>query len=131
MGGEFRTKGANIALGPVVGPLGRVVMSGRNWEGISVDPYLSGALAAETVSGIQSVGVITSTKVGAAAEHKHNPDACTSSVNMSSTSLATSKKPTEIRKEMLLRYLPTLMTGQYTSFTSGTSAAPSRRRTRH
>ena len=30
---EFRTKGVNIALGPVVGPLGRVVESGRNWEG--------------------------------------------------------------------------------------------------
>jgi beta-glucosidase len=64
MGGEFRTKGANVALGPVVGPVGRVVLSGRNWESISVDPYLSGALAAETVTGIQSVGVMTSTKVG-------------------------------------------------------------------
>jgi beta-glucosidase len=63
MGGEFRTKGVNIALGPVVGPVGRTVTGGRNWEGFSVDPYLSGVLAAETVSGIQSVGVITSTKV--------------------------------------------------------------------
>ena len=33
MGGEFRAKGANIALGPVVGPLGRVAVGGRNWEG--------------------------------------------------------------------------------------------------
>jgi hypothetical protein len=33
MGGEFRAKGANIALGPVVGPLGRVAEGGRNWEG--------------------------------------------------------------------------------------------------
>lgn len=33
MGGEFRKKGVQVALGPVVGPLGRVVTGGRNWEG--------------------------------------------------------------------------------------------------
>lgn len=33
MGGEFKTKGVNVMLGPVVGPLGRVVEGGRNWEG--------------------------------------------------------------------------------------------------
>ncbi len=30
---EFRTKGVNVALGPVIGPLGRVAEGGRNWEG--------------------------------------------------------------------------------------------------
>ncbi|KAI0406452.1 beta-glucosidase M [Xylaria palmicola] len=75
MGLEFRVKGANIALGPVVGPLGRVVRGGRNWEGFSVDPYLCGALAAETVRGIQSQGVITSTKhfIGNEQESYRNP----------------------------------------------------------
>ncbi|KAK0635764.1 glycoside hydrolase superfamily [Bombardia bombarda] len=62
MGGEFRTKGVNVLLGPVVGPAGRVVLSGRNWEGFSIDPYLAGSLVSETVSAIQGVGVITSTK---------------------------------------------------------------------
>ncbi|POR33093.1 Beta-glucosidase [Tolypocladium paradoxum] len=70
MGGEFKRKGVNMLLGPVVGPLGRVVEGGRNWEeragltsaGFSVDPYLSGALVHETVAGVQGVGVITSTK---------------------------------------------------------------------
>ncbi|KAH9906814.1 glycoside hydrolase family 3 protein [Xylariomycetidae sp. FL2044] len=62
MGLEFRVKGVNIALGPVVGPIGRTVRGGRNWEGFAADPYLTGALAAETVIGIQSQGVITSTK---------------------------------------------------------------------
>ncbi|KAI1211555.1 glycoside hydrolase family 3 protein [Annulohypoxylon truncatum] len=62
MGLEFRVKGVQIHLGPVVGPLGRVVRGGRNWEGFSPDPYLSGALVSETVQGIQSQGVITSTK---------------------------------------------------------------------
>jgi beta-glucosidase len=37
MGGEFKTKGVHVALGPVVGPLGRVSESGRNWEGFSND----------------------------------------------------------------------------------------------
>ena len=63
MGGEFRTKGVNVMLGPVVGPLGRVARGGRNWEGFSNDPYLSGVLASETIQGVQSRGVITSVKV--------------------------------------------------------------------
>ncbi|CAJ2502363.1 Uu.00g097570.m01.CDS01 [Anthostomella pinea] len=62
MGLEFRVKGANIVLGPVVGPVGRVVRGGRGWEGFAVDPWLCGALAYETITGIQSQGVITSTK---------------------------------------------------------------------
>ncbi|KAF3012825.1 hypothetical protein G7054_g4176 [Neopestalotiopsis clavispora] len=62
MGNEFRKKGVNVLLGPVVGPIGRVTQGGRNWEGFSVDPYLSGGLVYETVSGVQSTGVITSTK---------------------------------------------------------------------
>jgi beta-glucosidase len=64
MGGEFRTKGVNVALGPVVGPLGRIAEGGRDWEGFSNDPYLGGALAAEHILGAQSTGVITSVKVG-------------------------------------------------------------------
>jgi beta-glucosidase len=64
MGAEFRKKGVNVLLGPVVGPAGRTVRGGRNWEGFSVDPWLAGVLVSETVSGIQEQGVITSTKVG-------------------------------------------------------------------
>ncbi|KAJ5606519.1 hypothetical protein N7510_009300 [Penicillium lagena] len=62
MGGEFRKKGVQVALGPVVGPLGRTTTGGRNWEGPSNDPYLGGAIAAATVQGIQGQGVITSVK---------------------------------------------------------------------
>ncbi|KAM0333268.1 hypothetical protein ACHAQA_001929 [Verticillium albo-atrum] len=62
MGGEFRTKGINVLLGPSVGPVGRVVRGGRNWESFSVDPYLAGALTGETIRGVQGAGVITSTK---------------------------------------------------------------------
>ena len=92
MGGEFKKKGVNVLLGPVVGPAGRVVLSGRNWEGnatpcflftfllisqfcmergrhgltyplgFSIDPYLAGALVNQTVYAIQGAGVMTSTK---------------------------------------------------------------------
>ncbi|KAJ5403539.1 hypothetical protein N7509_003410 [Penicillium cosmopolitanum] len=62
MGGEFRKKGVQVALGPVVGPLGRVVTGGRNWEGPSNDPYLGGVMGAESVRGLQDQGVISSVK---------------------------------------------------------------------
>ena len=57
MAEEFKGKGSHIALGPVCGPLGRSAFSGRNWEGFSPDPYLSGVAMEETIMGIQSVGV--------------------------------------------------------------------------
>ncbi|CAG8954328.1 hypothetical protein HYFRA_00005951 [Hymenoscyphus fraxineus] len=57
MGGEFRRKGVNVMLGPVVGPVGRVAEGGRNWEGFSSDPYLCGQLAYETVLGVQDASV--------------------------------------------------------------------------
>lgn len=63
LGGEARRKGVNVLLGPVVGPAWTIVKGGRNWEGCSADPYLSGALSAEAVRGIQQENVITSTKV--------------------------------------------------------------------
>ena len=37
LGGEFRTKGINVILGPVAAPLGRVAEGGRNWEGMQTD----------------------------------------------------------------------------------------------
>ncbi|KAL2816181.1 glycosyl hydrolase family 3 N terminal domain-containing protein [Aspergillus cavernicola] len=74
MGAEFKRKGANIALGPVIGPVGRVARGGRNWEGFTNDPYLGGALAADTVSGLQE-NVIACVKhfIGNEQETKRNP----------------------------------------------------------
>lgn len=63
MAEEYRAKGVHVLLGPVVGAMGRVVEGGRNWEGVSPDPYLSGALGAESVQGIQSTGVAACIKV--------------------------------------------------------------------
>lgn len=58
MGLEFKAKGVNVMLGPNAGPLGRSPLAGRNFEGFSVDPYLSGRLNAETIAGTQDAGVI-------------------------------------------------------------------------
>jgi beta-glucosidase len=57
MGSEFKAKGAHVILGPVSGPLGRVALGGRNWEGFSPDPYLTGVGMKETITGLQSVGL--------------------------------------------------------------------------
>ncbi|GME28443.1 putative beta-glucosidase m [Neofusicoccum parvum] len=53
MGAEAKLKGINVLLAPSVGALGRVVTGGRNWEAFSNDPYLCGAIGAETVTGLQ------------------------------------------------------------------------------
>lgn len=62
LGEEYKGKGINIALGPVAGPLGRVARGGRNWEGLSADPYLAGAGMGNIVRGIQDAGVMANPK---------------------------------------------------------------------
>lgn len=62
LGEEYRAKGINVALGPVAGPLGRVVRGGRNWEGLSPDPYLAGVGMGAITKGIQDMGVMSSIK---------------------------------------------------------------------
>lgn len=63
MAQEFRDKGVNIWLGPVTGgPLGRSPLGGRNWEGFSVDPYLSGVASYLTVKKAQETGLLTCAK---------------------------------------------------------------------
>ncbi|ORY12520.1 beta-glucosidase [Clohesyomyces aquaticus] len=71
MGLEHRGKGVDVQLGPVVGPLGRSPNGGRNWEGFSPDPVLSGIAVAETVRGIQDAGVIACTKHYILNEQEH------------------------------------------------------------
>ncbi|ERT02749.1 hypothetical protein HMPREF1624_01051 [Sporothrix schenckii ATCC 58251] len=71
MGAEFRGKGVDIALGPVAGPLGRVPAGGRNWEGFSPDPYLTGVGMFETVRGMQSQGVMATAKHYILNEQEH------------------------------------------------------------
>lgn len=71
MGEEHRDKGTDVFLGPVVGPLGRNPVGGRNWEGFSPDPYLSGVAAGQTIRGVQDAGVMACVKhlIGNEQEH--------------------------------------------------------------
>ncbi|KAF5240364.1 hypothetical protein FANTH_9624 [Fusarium anthophilum] len=59
MGLEAKRRGVNNLLGPTVGPLGRTVLGGRNWESFSVDPYLCGVMGAQTVLGMQEHVIAT------------------------------------------------------------------------
>jgi beta-glucosidase len=58
---EARAGGVSVALGPGVN-IKRSPLCGRNFEYLSEDPYLAGALATATVQGTQSLGVGTSLK---------------------------------------------------------------------
>ncbi|TEA12352.1 putative beta-glucosidase M [Colletotrichum sidae] len=62
LGDEYHGKGINVALGPCAGPLGRVARGGRNWEGLSADPYLAAAGMGAITRGIQDAGVIATAK---------------------------------------------------------------------
>ncbi|KAM0712872.1 hypothetical protein Q7P35_000321 [Cladosporium inversicolor] len=75
MGKEFRAKGAHVALSPVAGPLGRSAYSGRNWEGFSPDPYLTGIGMYQTIKGHQDAGVQATAKhfIGNEQETQRNP----------------------------------------------------------
>lgn len=62
LGAEFHDFGVHVALGPVAGPLGRIATGGRNWEGLSNDPYLAGEGMGLIAKGIHDSGTIASLK---------------------------------------------------------------------
>ena len=68
---EMKAKGINAVLGPCVGPLGRMPAGGRNWEGFGADPYLQGVAGAQTIRGIQDVGVMATIKHFVGNEQEH------------------------------------------------------------
>ncbi|KII87356.1 glycoside hydrolase family 3 protein [Plicaturopsis crispa FD-325 SS-3] len=70
MGAEYRGKGVNVALGPMMN-LARNAAGGRNWEGGGADPFLSGVHAAQNIEGIQSQGVIACAKHYVLNEQEH------------------------------------------------------------
>ncbi|GME26780.1 hypothetical protein GTA08_BOTSDO00267 [Neofusicoccum parvum] len=56
LGEESRDKGSHVLLGPVAGSHGRHPLGGRNWEGFSPDPYLTGVAMNWAIRGIQDAG---------------------------------------------------------------------------
>lgn len=71
MGAEHNGKGVDVQLGPVAGPIGRAPEGGRNWEGFSPDPVLTGIGMASTIAGIQDAGVIACAKHYIGNEQEH------------------------------------------------------------
>lgn len=55
--------------------MGRSAYSGRNWEGFSPDPYLTGVAMEETINGCQDAGVQATAKhfIGNEQETQRNP----------------------------------------------------------
>ena len=61
LGAEARGKGVEVLLGPMMN-MARAYQTGRTFEGYGEDPFLSGAMAAAEIPGIQSQGVIATAK---------------------------------------------------------------------
>ncbi|GAA5980274.1 hypothetical protein JCM10908_001595 [Rhodotorula pacifica] len=53
MSAEYARLGAQVPLSIVVGPMGRSVYNGRNWEGLSPDAFLAGEAVRYTVKAFQ------------------------------------------------------------------------------
>jgi len=71
IGEEQKGKGVDILLAPVAGPIGRAPTGGRNWEGFSPDPYLTGVAMAQSIKGVQDVGIIACAKHWVGNEQEH------------------------------------------------------------
>jgi beta-glucosidase len=61
LGKDARARSVNFLLGPGVN-IARAPVGGRNFEYLSEDPYLNGALVAPYIEGVQSEGVIATVK---------------------------------------------------------------------
>ncbi|PWN47015.1 hypothetical protein IE53DRAFT_390862 [Violaceomyces palustris] len=81
LGKEFKKKGANIWLGPMLGGLARTAAGGRNWEGFSADPYLTGEGAYWSVRGAQDAGVQATLKHYIHNEQEHFRNTASSNVD--------------------------------------------------
>ncbi|KAF2477372.1 beta-glucosidase 1 precursor [Lindgomyces ingoldianus] len=80
LGAEAKQLGIHVQLGPVAGPLGKIPTGGRNWEGFSPDPYLTGIAMAETIEGMQEAGVQACAKHYIMNEQERGRDTMSSSV---------------------------------------------------
>lgn len=119
LGEEYRGKGVNVALGPVGGGIGRVPRAGRNWEGASPDPYLTGVQMEEIVLGIQGEGVIACSKVKPATARV--PPCDEHRLTWASTFCSTSRNTAAFPVTLESRYLPMSTILPSTSFTYGHS----------
>lgn len=71
LGKDARARGVNFLLGPGVN-IARSPVSGRNFEYLSEDPYLNGALVVPYIEGVQSQGVSATVKHYALNNQEYN-----------------------------------------------------------
>lgn len=71
LGKDSRARSVNFLLGPGVN-IARAPVGGRNFEYLSEDPYLNGALAVPFIQGVQSQGVIATLKHYALNNEEYN-----------------------------------------------------------
>ena len=81
LGAESKGVGVNVQLGPVAGPLGKIPQAGRNWEGFSPDPYLTGIAMSETIQGMQDAGTQACAKHFIGNEQELNRDSMSSNID--------------------------------------------------
>jgi len=78
-GNEFYQRGINFALGPSMG-IQRAPASGRIWESYGEDPFYVAQCGLEVVKGIQSQGVIATSKHFIGNDQENNRGASTSNI---------------------------------------------------
>ena len=71
LGRDARARGVNFLLGPGVN-IARSPVSGRNFEYLSEDPYLNGAIVVPYIEGVQSQGVSATVKHYALNNEEYN-----------------------------------------------------------
>lgn len=71
LGRDARARGVNFLLGPGVN-IARSPVNGRNFEYLSEDPYLNGAIVAPYIQGVQSQGVSATVKHYALNNQEYN-----------------------------------------------------------
>ncbi|WP_348265234.1 glycoside hydrolase family 3 C-terminal domain-containing protein [Telmatobacter sp. DSM 110680] len=71
LGRDARARGVNFLLGPGVN-IAKAPVNGRNFEYLSEDPYLNGALVAPYIEGVQSQGVSATVKHYALNNEEYN-----------------------------------------------------------
>ncbi|KAF2497446.1 beta-D-glucoside glucohydrolase [Lophium mytilinum] len=81
LGEEAKALGIHVQLGPVAGPLGKIPQGGRNWEGFSPDPYLTGIAMQQTITGMQGAGVQACAKHFIGNEQEHNRETMSSNID--------------------------------------------------
>ena len=80
LGAEAKQLGIHVMLGPVAGPLGKIPTGGRNWEGFSPDPYLTGIGMKQTIEGMQEAGTQACAKHFIGNEQEKNRESMSSAM---------------------------------------------------